>query len=296
MSSESPAPAAAESWTVRRILTWTTQHFSDRGCDTPRLDAEILLAHVLSCPRIQLYVQYDRPLSDEERARLRELVKRRAAKEPVAYLVGKREFFGLEFRVTPDVLIPRPDTETLVMALLDHLRDSTAAEIVELGVGSGAISVAAAVQQSGLSIHAVDISPAALKIARENAERHEVASRITFYEGDLLAPLSHDLRVDAVISNPPYVQTAELDRLDLDVKDHEPRLALDGGADGLEFARRIASDASDFLKPGGLLLMELGPDNIGNAQEYLTTLNKYQQIQILKDTAGHERVLSARRV
>lgn len=296
MSSESPAPASAEPWTVRRILTWTTQHFSERGCDTPRLDAEILLAHVLQCPRIQLYVQYDRQLTEQERAGLRALVKRRAAKEPVAYLVGKREFFGLDFLISSDVLIPRPDTETLVVALLDYLKDFPAAEVIELGVGSGAISVASAVQETDLKIHAVDLSPQALQIAAENARRHEVATRIAFYEGDLFAPLPVELQVDAVVSNPPYVQTAELDQLDADVKDHEPRLALDGGEDGLEIARRIIAEAPRFLKPNGLLLLELGPDNIRSAAESLESQAEYQQIHILKDAAGRERVLSARRV
>lgn len=296
MSSESPAPAAAEPWTVRRILTWTTGHFSERGCDTPRLDAEILLSYVLHCPRIQLYVQYDRQLTEEERSRLRALVRRRAAKEPVAYLVGKREFFGLDFQVTSDVLIPRPDTETLVVALLDGLKDYPAAEVIELGVGSGAISVASAVQNDGLKIHAVDLSPQAIKIAEQNAGRHEVATRMTFYEGDLFAPLPEDLQVDAIVSNPPYVQTAELDQLDADVKDHEPRLALDGGEDGLEIVRRIIADAPRYLKSNGLLLLELGPDNIRSAADSLKSQTDYQQIHILKDAAGRERVLSARRV
>jgi len=296
MSSESPAPAAAEPWTVQRILTWTTQHFTEKGCDTPRLDAEVLLAYVLNCPRIQLYVQYERSLTEQERGRLRGLVKRRAEHEPVAYLVGKREFFGLDFRVTKDVLIPRPDTETLVLALLDHLKDSPAAEVIELGVGSGAISVASAIHQANLVMHAVDISPQALEIAKENAGRHGVDSRITFYEGDLFAPLPDGLQFDAVVSNPPYVQTAELDQLDADVKDHEPRLALDGGADGLDFARQIITDSLPFLKPNGLLLLELGPDNIQSAASFLKSQAGYQQIHILKDAAGRERVLSARRV
>ncbi|MBD3674835.1 MAG: peptide chain release factor N(5)-glutamine methyltransferase [Planctomycetaceae bacterium] len=296
MSSESPAPVNSEPWTVRRILTWTTQHFTERECDTPRLDAEILLAHVLNCPRIQLYVQYDRQLTEDERARLRAFVKRRAAKEPVAYLVGKREFFGLDFQVTSDVLIPRPDTETLVVELLDALRDLTVAEMIELGVGSGAISVATAVHERDLNIHAVDVSPQALQIAEQNARRHEVDSRITFYEGDLFAPFPEGLQVDAVVSNPPYVQTAELDQLDADVRDHEPRLALDGGEDGLEIARRIIADAPRYLKPNGVLLLELGPDNIRSAAEALEAETSYQQIHILKDAAGRERVLSARRV
>lgn len=241
-----------------------------------------------------MYVQYERPLTEEERTRLRGFVRRRAEHEPVAYLVGKREFFGLDFRVTSDVLIPRPDTETLVLALLDYLKDFPAAEAIELGVGSGAISVTAAVHQSGLSVNAVDISSQALGIAKENARRHQVESRIHFYEGDLFASLPEDLRVDAVVSNPPYVQTAELDQLDADVKDHEPRLALDGGADGLDLARRIIIDAPCFLKPNGLLLLELGPDNIQSAATFLKSQTGFQKIHILKDAAGRERVLSAR--
>lgn len=301
--SSKPVAAASEPWTVRRVLSWMTQHFSERGCETPRLDAEILLAHILGCPRIQLYVQYERPLTDSDRARLRELVKRRSALEPVAYLVGHREFFGLDFRVTPEVLIPRPDTETLVLALLDRLRgispaerlDFPSAALIELGIGSGAISVAAAVQLPSLTVHAVDISPAAVEVARENAARHEVGDRVTCYEGDLFSPLPADLQVEAIVSNPPYVRQADLERLDADVRDHEPRQALDGGIDGLDVARRIMSESSRFLKPGGLMLLELSPDNIRQAEEFLDSQGVYEKIQILKDTGGRERVLSARK-
>lgn len=304
MSSEPAAASASEAWTVRRVLSWMTQHFTERGCDTPRLDAEILLAHILGCPRIQLYVQFERPLTDSDRARLRELVKRRSAFEPVAYLVGHREFFGLEFRVTPNVLIPRPDTETLVLELLDRLKGISSSETfdfppvaaIELGVGSGAISVAAAVHRPNLTIHAVDISPAALEVARENAARHDVGDRVTFYEGDLFSPLPPDLKVEAIVSNPPYVRQADLERLDADVRDHEPHLALDGGIDGLDVARRILSQSSRFLKPGGLVLLELSSDNIRQAEEFLESQGDYNQIRILKDAGGRERVLAARKV
>lgn len=302
MSSD-PA-ASSEPWTVRRVLSWMTQHFTERGCDTPRLDAEVLLAHILNCPRIQLYVRYEHPLTDADRARLRELVKRRSAFEPVAYLVGHREFFGLDFRITPAVLIPRPDTETLVLELLDHLKEISPAEtsdfppavVIELGIGSGAISVAAVVQRPNLTIHAVDISRAALEVARENAARHEVGDRVVLYEGDLFSPLPSDLQVEAIVSNPPYVRQADLERLDADVRDHEPRLALDGGIDGLDVARRIMSQSARFLKPGGLILVELSPDSIREAEEFLKRQGVYDKIRILKDAGGRERVLAARKV
>jgi release factor glutamine methyltransferase len=304
MSAESAAASASEPWTVRRVLSWMMQHFTERGCDTPRLDAEILLAHILDCPRIQLYVQYERPLTDYERARLRELVKRRSSYEPVAYLVGHREFFGLKFRVTPEVLIPRPDTETLVLELIDQLKGISPTEtcnfpspvLIELGIGSGAISVAAAAHLPSLTIHAVDISPAALEVARENASRHEVGDRVMLYEGDLFSPLPSDLKVEAIVSNPPYVRQTDLERLDADVRDHEPRLALDGGIDGLDVARRILSESSRFLKPGGLILLELSPDNIRQAEEFLESQGVYENIRILKDAGGRERVLAARKV
>ena len=304
MSAEHAAASTSEPWTVRRVLSWMTQHFTERGCDTPRLDAEVLLAHILRCPRIQLYVQYERPLTDGERAELRELVKRRSSYEPVAYLVGHREFFGLKFRVTPAVLIPRPDTETLVLELIDQLKgisptetcDFPSAALIELGIGSGAISVTAAVQLPGLTVHAVDVSPDALQVAGENAARHEVSDRVTLYEGDLFTPLPDGLQVEAIVSNPPYVRQADLERLDADVRDHEPRLALDGGVEGLDVARRIVSESSRFLKPGGLILLELSPDNIRQAEEFLESQGVYENIRILKDAGGRERVLAARKV
>ena len=195
----------SDEWTVRRIIDWTTAHLKKHGSDTPRLDTEILLAHARGCRRIELYTRFDEVLNEDERSAMRDLVRRRAQSEPVAYLVGHREFFGLDFRVTPAVLIPRPDTETLVVELLDVAKPLTAPRILDLGTGSGCIAIAAAVNLPAAQITATDLSDAALAVARGNAESHHVLDRIRFLSGDLFAAVAHEERFDVVASNPPYI-------------------------------------------------------------------------------------------
>lgn len=289
-SEESRSP---EQWTVRRILEWTRAHLSKHGSESPRLDAEILLAHSRKCTRIELYTKFDEVLTDEQRGTMRELVQRRAKAEPVAYLVGHREFYGLPFRVTADVLIPRPDTETLVMEVLSLAKPIESPRILDVGTGSGCIAVAIASNLKSARLTAVDISPAALAIARENAEANKVGDQITFLEGDGFTPLPVDAKFDFIASNPPYVTEGELEQLQPDVRLHEPRLALVSGIDGLDLARRLIQDAPKYLVSGGGLLMELSPEQAPAVKELMQLDGRYENIRILKDLSGLPRVAAA---
>lgn len=294
MSVTPPTPAG-DAWTVRRILDWTIPHLKSHGSESPRLDAEILLAHARGCPRIQLYTNYDEPLTDTQRATMRDLVKRRAAAEPVAYLVGHREFFGLEFQVAKDVLIPRPDTETLIVEAIELLKPQVAPRVLDIGSGSGCIVISLAVNCPNAEVTAIDLSEAALGIARQNADKHEVASRIRFLQGDLFAPLTTGEQFDLIASNPPYIASAEIETLAADVRLHEPRLALDGGPDGLDVIRRLVADASQHLAPQGKLLIEISDEQADAVTQLLAANGHYDDIAVLKDLAKQPRVVRASR-
>jgi release factor glutamine methyltransferase len=293
---ESPAAplAADEPWTIRRVLEWTTAHLKKHGSDTPRLDAEILLAHARGCQRIQLYTQFDEPLNDTVRATMRALVQRRTKAEPVAYLVGVREFFSLGFRVTRDVLIPRPDTETLVMEVLDGIKGIATPNVLDLCTGSGCVAIAVAKNAKTARLTATDISPAAIEIARENVARHDVGDRVNLIESDLFAGITPGSKFAVIASNPPYIPSAEIDQLDADVSQHEPRLALDGGTDGLSFLRRIINEAPQFAADNGLLLLEFTPEQAESLKSILVDQGGYDDIVIRKDLAHRPRVLMAR--
>lgn len=282
-------------WTVRRVLDWTVKHLKKHGSETPRLDAEILLAHSRGCQRIDLYVHFDEPLTEDERAMMRDLVQRRAQAEPVAYLVGHREFFGLDFRVTRDVFIPRPDTETLVMELLERAKPLEEPRILDVCTGSGCISVAAAVNLPAARIMAVELSEAALAIAQENAARHEVSERIRFLQGDLFAPFADDNRFDVIASNPPYIAESEIASLQADVRQHEPRLALDGGPAGLVIIRKLVEQGIERLVPGGSLLMEIGSEQAEAVTQLLQDHGGYTDIGVRNDLGGRARVVYARK-
>ena len=305
----SPPPAPPDAWTVRRVLEWTTGHLKKHGSDTARLDAEILLAHARGCQRIQLYTAYDEPLADAVRATMRDLVQRRAQAEPVAYLVGHREFFSLDFHVTRDVLIPRPDTETLVIEIIEGMkmlavgRSSTgenacAVRVLDLCTGSGCVAIAVAKNRQStkceIEIVATDISPAALTIARENATKHQVDDRIEFLEGDLFSALVPDWKFDIIAGNPPYIPTAEIDTLDAEVAKHEPRLALDGGLSGLDVFDRLIAAAPQYAAPGALFLMEMSPEQAEPLQQRLLAHGGYTEVSVRKDLAGRPRVIRAR--
>lgn len=297
--------SATPVWTVGSLLTWTTDFFTRKGVDEPRLSAELLLAHSLKCTRMALYTQFDRVPPEDELVPFRELVKQRANHVPVAYLVGRAWFFSLELKVTRDVLIPRPDTETVVEFVIQHARgrpEWTAPgtpAILDLCTGSGAIAIALAKGLATAVVTATDVSPKALEVARENAESAGVAGRVSFVEGDLMAPLEKDpapTLYHVIASNPPYIPTGALAGLPPTVRDHEPRLALDGGQDGTAFHRRIIAEAPAHLHAGGLLIMEMQLDQGPALTAALKEAGKYDNVRVIRDAAGNPRCVVATRV
>jgi len=279
-----------DKWTVRRVLAWATDDFRARGLASPRLDAEVLLTWVLSCTRLELYTGMDRPLEPKELAAFRESIGRRRRREPVAHIVGEKEFWSLPFEVSPDVLVPRPDTETLVEAAL---RMGPGERALDLCTGTGCVAIALAKEREALLVDAVELSPKAAALAIRNAERNGVAHRVRICEGDLFAPLETDARYSMIVSNPPYVRDEEIEALEPEVR-CEPRLALAGGADGLDVVRRILADAPRFLAQGSALLLEIdsrqapivateiGPNALGVSGE------------VIRDLAGLDRVVAFR--
>lgn len=290
---------ATETWTVGRLLTWTTDYLRERGADSPRLDAEVLLAEARGCQRIELYTAFDQAASDEVRTAFRELVRRRAEGTPVAYLVGRKEFYSLSLRVSPDVLIPRPETELLVVTLLDLAKAAPADRkellALDVGTGSGCIPVAALKHSPRLRFTAVDISPAALEIAAKNASQHKVAERVAFQKSDLLEAVPAG-KFDYIVSNPPYVTTAEMAALAKDVREHEPKLALEAGPLGTEVIARLIPQAAERLVPGGHLLVEISPMIDAAVRALLAAEKRFEVLPTIKDLAGHARVVHARRV
>jgi release factor glutamine methyltransferase len=290
-------------WTVLDVIRWTTSRFEERGLASPRLDAELLAAQALGIGRVQLYVQHDRPLLPAELATLRELVKRRQAGESVAYILGKKEFFGLEFMVDARVLVPRPDTETLVDEALAYLRedaDEPAGEstrerppmkVVDVGTGSGAIAVAIAKNGPGAWIAATDISADALAVARENAARHGVT--LTFAEGDLARPLVALAPFDLIVANLPYIPTATIATLAPEVQ-AEPALALDGGPDGLALVRQLVAAAPALLNPRGALVLEIGAGQAADTAALMQAAG-FVDLRRRRDLGQIERVVSGRR-
>ena len=294
MSADAVPPT--EEWTVRRVLEWTIGHLKKHGSDTARLDAEVLLAHARGCSRIQLYTAYDEVLPDAVRQTMRDLVKRRTNAEPVAYLVGTKEFYSLAFEVNRDVLIPRPDTELLVMESLRLLKGVSAPSILELGVGSGCISTAIAVNHKSARIVGVEIYAPTMAVAQRNLERHKVADRVELRCGDLFGPLRNGEQFDILVSNPPYVSSAEILTLAPNVRNHEPHRALDGGGDGLDLIRRIAVGAPAYVRPGGWVLIEFSPEQADSVRSLFSVPGaEFEEVAILSDLAPQPRVLRARR-
>ncbi len=314
--------SSAEPWTVGRLLKWTTDYLKEQGADSPRLDAEVLLAHALGCQRIELYTRFDESPGDESRAAFRALVRRRADGAPVAYLVGRREFYSLSFRVTPDVLIPRPETELLVVAAIDLAKTysprplgegpvasgqwsgssnpksqipNQQISIADVGTGSGCIAVSLAKHLPGCRVTAIDTSPAALAVAEENARHHGLAERIEFVESDLLAALPDGRQFDFVVSNPPYVAQGEWATLARDVRDFEPRGALVAGPRGTEVIERLIPQAAERLRDGGHLLMEIGPAIHDAVCELIGADGRFELGQTIKDLARLPRVVQAKK-
>jgi release factor glutamine methyltransferase len=255
-----------------------------------RLEAEVLLAHVLEKNRVYLYANYDEPVNQAERDIYRGYIKRRSGGEPLAYITGQREFMSLSFRVSSDVLIPRPDTEVLVETALSLAQAGGIKRICDVGTGSGAIAISLAVYLSGVEVYAVDLSPLALDIARENAGIHEVL--VQFRVGDLLEPVQDEEKMDMIAANLPYITDAQLEELDTGVKDYEPRMALVAPGDGLDLYRRLVPQAYQLLRPGGYILLEIDPRQ---AEAAAGMMQGFSEMEIIHDWAGRDRLLKARR-
>lgn len=283
--------ANSEPRTTLDLVKLTAAWFAEKGIESPRLEAEVLLAHLLGVTRIGLYLQFDKPLDQREVEGYRELVRRRARGEPTAYIVGSREFWSLPFKVAPGVLIPRPDTELLVEMALSF--PGEALRVAEVGVGSGAVIVSILSDRKGWSGLGTDVSPEALAVAAENAAANGVADRLALFAGDLLAPLAGQ-RFNLVISNPPYIPSAEIPALAVEVAAHEPRLALDGGPDGLDVVRRLASETPEYLAPGGSLLLEYGLGQEEPVRAILAATGAYEEIRIFSDLTGRPRAAAAK--
>ena len=278
-----------EVWTIGSILKWTGQYFADKGVESPRLDAEVLLSHILGKERIYLYVHFDEPLQANEMAQYKDAIKKRIARMPVAYIVGCKEFMGLEFNVSPAVLIPRPDTEILVEAVIERLKEKENVCFVDIGTGSGAIVLSLLANLPQAVGSAVDISEAAIAVAKGNAEKFGVSDRVSFFHGDVYSPVK-DQVFDAIISNPPYIPDADIEGLQPEVK-CEPHGALAGGTDGLDFYRKLVREGVTLLKSGGFMAFEVGIHQAAAVAKLAEAFSEFGEVSILKDYGGIERVV-----
>jgi release factor glutamine methyltransferase len=283
----------SEPWTIRKVLDWTTKDFAARGLDSPRLDAELLVGQALRIGRVQIYLDLDRPLANEELGAIRELVGRRRKREPVAQILGRRDFHGRTFEVTKDVLVPRPDTEILVERALAHLPAGEPRRVVDLCTGTGCVGISLALARPELAVVLTDVSEAALAVARRNADALGVGARVATRLGDLFDAVSGEAPYDVIVANPPYIPSGDIATLSPEVAVHEPRLALDGGVDGLDFYRRLAREAPTRLADEGAVLVEVG---IGQARdvEALFVAQGAVDSKISGDYGGVDRVVEAR--
>ena len=288
----------ARPWTILDLLKWATGYLKKKGLEEPKATAEILLAHALHLQRIDLYLQYDRPLEPQELSQFKILLKRKINREPVAYITGDREFWSLPIAVTRDVLIPRPETERLVEAALDVIESRTRGEglrVLELGTGSGALVIALAAQLETGAFFASDISLRALAVARRNAVAHGL-NNIQFFAGNWMDPLSAaGGGFDVIVSNPPYIRREEIESLAPEIRQYEPRLALDGDEDGLRWLRHIVQNGWVYLKPEGHVLVEMGYDQKADMLAIAAACNQYKSVKVFKDYGGHDRVLQLQR-
>ena len=286
----------SEIWTTRRLLVWTSRFLAKKGVDSPRLSAEMLLAHVLGVPRLNLYMDSDRLATELERAAFRDLVERASAHEPVDYLTGQTNFFSLTLHVTPAVLIPRPSTETIVEHVMQHARRTSGFStplIFDIGTGSGAIAIALTKHLRNCHVIATDIREDVLAVAKENAQQQDVADRIEFVQGDLFDALQSDQRAQYLLANPPYVSDEQWAQVAPNVKNYEPELALRGGVDGLKFIRRIITDCRRHLDVPGQLVIEFGADQKEHVLQLSEKTPGLINTHILADHEGLARVLVA---
>jgi release factor glutamine methyltransferase len=280
-------------WTPLELVRWTAGYFKDHGIESARSEAEVLLSHSLGTRRIDLYLNHDQPLCDDELAHFKSIIRRRVGGEPVAYITGTREFWSLELAVNPSVLIPRPETECLVEAMLPFLdtHTGTPRRVLEMGTGSGAITIALAHEHPEHRYLAMDRSMEALLTARQNARTHRVADRIGWFCADWDAALAPDREAfDLIVSNPPYIRSGDMNGLQPEIRNHEPALALDGSGDGLACIRQIVESAHRHLRTGGLVALEMGYDQKRDVELIVRQSGHYGSLRILRDYSGHDRV------
>ena len=278
------------------ILNQAVEELRSKGLDRPRTNAELLLGAVLDARKIDLYLDRDRILSPQQVQKFNQFIQERIAGKPPQYIIGSTEFFGLEFKVNQSVLIPRPETETLVEAVIEHLKDCSQPKIIDLGTGSGAIAISLAKNLKSSFVFATDVSSEALKVAKENARRHEVDDRIDFLCGDLFEPLRNKNlkgKIDCVVSNPPYVSKDEFDHLPKEVKDYEPIVALRTDEEGPSFHKKIIEGSLDFLKEGGILALEVGLGQASKVAGLIRNRKDFKNREIKKDLGGIERIVVA---
>jgi len=297
----STSTTQSEPWTILRLLQWTTEHLKKTGSSSPRLDAEVLLAHARGCDRIQLYTAFAEEPDESVKAKFRELVKRRGSGEPVAYLVGKKEFYSLQFLVSKDCLIPRSETEHIVIECFDRAKKVLATDpikifqIVDVCTGSGCIAVSLAKHLTQCRITAIDLSPGAVGIANANVAQHQLAERIAVVQSDLLSSVA-DNSIDFILSNPPYVSDSEFAQLEKTVRDYEPRMALVSGASGTEIIEKLALQSAVKLVANGCFICELSPMIAEAIESMLRASGSWSNISIVKDLAGLKRLVVAQRI
>jgi release factor glutamine methyltransferase len=290
------AGSGGDSWTVLRLILWSADYLKEKGVESGRLDAEHLLAHVVGVGRLQLYLDFERPLTSAELDGFRPLLKRRAAREPLQYIIGRQPFRELDLEVEPGVLIPRPETEVLVEEVLAWLSTRASSEDVtalDVGAGAGAICLSLAHEGSIARVIAVEVADQALEVARRNRDSAQLSDRVDLRRGSLFEPLSDGEVFDVIVSNPPYVPEVDEASLEPEVRDWEPRDALFAGQDGLDVLRQITTGARAHLKPGGLLALEVGAGQPATVAALIADTGQYEEIRILRDYAGKERFVFA---
>lgn len=281
-------------WTIKKLLLWTTHYFQEHHLDSPRLDAELLLAHVLHKQRIYLYTDFDLIVEPSELAQYREYIKKRVSGISTAAIIGEKEFMGLTFQVNEDVLIPRPDTETWLEKVIQYHRNEQGAKVADLGTGSGAILLSFLYYCKEDTGVGVDISKKALAVAEENGKNLKMEDRVTWREGDYLTALEEGELFDGILTNPPYIPTGDIAGLAEEVR-HEPMTALDGGMDGLDFYRKLAGAAADHLKEGGFLAAEFGIHQADAVVNLLKETGKFDSFEVITDYGGIERAVYCRK-
>ncbi len=290
-----------KSWKVKELLETATDYLKQKEIYNSRLDAEVLLAHLLKVDRLHLYLNLDQPLTEEEISGYRSVIRRRSLREPLQYITGLQEFWSLEFMVNSEVLIPRPETELLVEQALARMKGPQVSrngdsKVLDLGTGCGAVAISVAKELEEVDLWATDISAGALEVARLNSERHGVSERIEFIQGDLWEPFSDcPIAFDIILSNPPYIASEDFSQLPPEVRDYEPRQALDGGKGGMYYIEKILKEGIDYLKEGGWLIVEMAPDQTQEALEITGQIRGYGQKERVKDYSHQYRVVLAQK-